>query len=443
MRRTAIALTLIILMVVATGAQFAEISSANFFPDPGPDLPRIYIRSDGSVDPLTAPIERKGNYYTLTDDVVLYTIEIQHDNIVLDGAGHTIRGNGTWLGYENGNNGVIIAEQNNINITRLNVEQCYTGIRISSSSSINVADNTFSKGTTMGVAIQDSTNIIIEENNFTDLITDLNTPAIRLNGSKNVVKNNKLTGSTYGMKIEGSSNIISDNKIESLLPIIVDKADSNTIARNNITGPVSSSHFPDQNHKGNEGITLFSQCSNNMIFGNNITGFINQAVRTVFSCSKNTFYGNYMADNGFAVVLQEGALNNKFYGNTFAADSCNVSVYDAESNFWDNSTLGNFWGDYNGVDSNGDGIGDSPYLLKGFKWDTNVDGFVTAPAGQDNYPLMNPYDIERNAAVLPTAIPFATLLAAAAFITMVLGVGLIFYFKRRNHQAENDLVEKT
>jgi hypothetical protein len=108
MRRTTIAQTLIILMVVATGAQFAEISSANFFPDPGPDLPRIYIRSDGSVDPLTAPIERKGNHYTLTDDVVLYTIEIQHDNMVLDGAGHTIRGNGTWLGYENGNNIVAI-----------------------------------------------------------------------------------------------------------------------------------------------------------------------------------------------------------------------------------------------------------------------------------------------------------------------------------------------
>jgi parallel beta-helix repeat protein len=437
MKRTAIALTLTltIMILVATGAQFADVTSANFFPDPGPDLSRIYVRSDGSIEPATAPIERKGDYYILTDDVVLYTIEIQHNNIVLDGAGHTIQGNGTWLGYETGNNGIIIANRNNINVTRLNIEQYYIGIRVSGSSNVNIAGNTFTKGTTMGVAMQDSTNILIEENDFTDLITDLNAPAIRLNGSNNEVRNNKLTGSTYGIRIEGSSNMISDNKIESLLPIILDKADSNTVERNNITGPASSSHFPDQNYKGNEGIALFSQCSNNMIFGNNITGFINQAVRTVFSCSNNTFYGNYMADNGFAVVLQEGALNNMFYGNTFTAGSCNVSVYDAESNFWDNGTLGNYWGDYTGADSNGDGIGDSPYVLNGFKWDTDVGGFVTAPAGQDNYPLVAPYDGAHEAVLSPNSQFFTLLLIAIVSAAMVSGAGFLVYLRKRHRES--------
>jgi hypothetical protein len=76
MKRTAISLILTLLMLLVAGTLFANLSSANFFPDPGPDLPRIYIRNDGSVEPATAPIERTGNLYKLTGNIVLYTIEL-------------------------------------------------------------------------------------------------------------------------------------------------------------------------------------------------------------------------------------------------------------------------------------------------------------------------------------------------------------------------------
>ena len=52
-----------LLMLLLAGVQFPNLSSANFFPDPGPDLPRIYIRSNGNIEPATAPIERAGNIY--------------------------------------------------------------------------------------------------------------------------------------------------------------------------------------------------------------------------------------------------------------------------------------------------------------------------------------------------------------------------------------------
>lgn len=45
---------------------------------------------------------------------------------------------------------------------------------------------------------------------------------------------------------------------------------------------------------------------------------------------------------------------------------------------WDNGSIGNYWSDYNGTDANGDGIGDTPYVL-------DADN-------QDRYPLMNPWD---------------------------------------------------
>jgi len=434
MKRTAIALILTLLMFLVAGALFGNLSSANFFPDPGPDLPRIYIRNNGSVEPATAPIERTGNLYKLTGNIVLYTIEIQRDNIVLDGARYAIQGNASRIkGYDDGNNGVIVAGRNNVNITRLNFEQGDTGVRISNSSHVTIVDNSFFNGTAQGVVVQDSTFVLIEANNFADILGD--DPSVSCSGSENTIRNNIITSSVRGIKIAGSSNVISDNSIESLLPIIMDKAYSNTIAKNNITGPASSPSLTDQNYKGNEGIALFVNCSNNVIFGNNITGFVNQAIRIVFSGSNNTVYGNYMANNQFAIALGGlgNTVNNTFYGNTFTADSCKVQINDVYGTFWDNGTIGNYWGDYNGTDSNGDGIGDAQYTVNGFKWDTDIDGFVSFVSGQDNYPLMAPYDIENNTVVQPPAEPFLTSVIAASVVAIVVGAGLLDYFKKRKH----------
>ena len=51
------------------------------------------------------------------------------------------------------------------------------------------------------------------------------------------------------------------------------------------------------------------------------------------------------------------------------------------TNKWDSTNGGNYWSDYNGQDVNHDGMGDTPYIVNGFN--------------QDNYPLMNPLDIEK------------------------------------------------
>jgi parallel beta-helix repeat protein len=61
-----------------------------------PALPTIYIKQDGGVDPSTAPIRRDGDIYTFTGDTFA-RISVQRGNIVIDGAGYTLRGpyNGT------------------------------------------------------------------------------------------------------------------------------------------------------------------------------------------------------------------------------------------------------------------------------------------------------------------------------------------------------------
>jgi hypothetical protein len=67
-------------------------------------------------------------------------------------------------------------------------------------------------------------------------------------------------------------------------------------------------------------------------------------------------------------------VSNIFFENNF------YKKYEGtgSSNFWDNDSIGNYWFDYKGVDENGDGIGDTPYVI--------------SSEAQDRFPLMNPWD---------------------------------------------------
>ena len=411
MKRALIPLISTLALLVA-GALFANLSFANFFPDPGPDLPRIYIRNDGNIEPETVPIEKTGNTYKLTSNVVHYTIEIQRDNIVLDGVGYSILGNASRIkGYDDGNNGVIIKDRNNVNITRLNFEQGDTGIRITGSTNISVIDNTFSNGLLTAIILQDSAQVLIENNEFTDLQTDIEVPSVSLNGSKITFRNNTLAGSAYGVKIYGELNEISDNKIETTSHSIeLNAVYSTLITGNKITASM-----------------LFAGCSNNKILGNNMTN-----IRLMIG-SNNTFFDNYITD----IELSEFAVNNTFYGNTFAS-GLKVRFNDAETSLWDNGTIGNYWEDYNGTDSNGDGIGDSPYVITGVKWDNDIGGDVSFAADQDNYPLMAPFEMTSVPTPSPKpkldSEPFPTLLVIASVVTVTtIGIALLVYFKKRKH----------
>jgi hypothetical protein len=89
--------SLLFLFSLLFGVQFVRLAEANIMPFPKPQ-PAFTIRSDGSVDPPTAPIQRNGEIYTLTDDITGYTIAIERDNVVVDGCGYTLQGNGNSTG---------------------------------------------------------------------------------------------------------------------------------------------------------------------------------------------------------------------------------------------------------------------------------------------------------------------------------------------------------
>jgi hypothetical protein len=142
----------------------------------------------------------------------------------------------------------------------------------------------------------------------------------------------------------------------------------------------------------------------------------------------STPYGAIIGADRKSATGQLLSGNNIVFHNNFVNNTHQVrndyTVYGTD--FWDNGSEGNYWSDYTGNDTNADGIGDTPYII-----DENR---------KDNFPLMFPYDIENNTIIRPSAEtssvppePFpATPVAVASIATAaVVGVVLLFYFKKR------------
>lgn len=93
---------------------------------------------------------------------------------------------------------------------------------------------------------------------------------------------------------------------------------------------------------------------------------------------------------------------------------------------WSDGKRGNYWSNYNGIDSNFDGVGDTP--------------FVIDEKRQDPYPLMVPYNIT-NLNDIDIQMPeieqdqnHTTIITVAATLTaaITIGVLLMIYYKKHH-----------
>jgi parallel beta-helix repeat protein len=251
---------------------------------------------------------------------------------------------------------------------------------------------------------------------------------IQLNGSFNEIARNSIP---Y-IHLDGSWNIIKDNVCEHIgLGYYSNNTNNNVISENRVAAT-------DCLYSGIE----LTYSNNNFFYRNQISGYI-QDVRLWFS-SGNTIVANTLSDPLGASISLGGSFNNKVYLNNFVDN-----VYDyytdpniraaepnmiASINFWDNGEKGNYWDAHNGSDVNGDGIGDTPYII-----DAN---------NQDHYPLMTQVDINSVSIQLPewalnlppepqdTELqqiePFPTTIVVASIVILyVVGLGLLLYFKKR------------
>jgi len=353
------------LFLVYTSPQFVDVATANFLPPPPPTV-QVYIRSDGAVEPATTPIERFGDVYVFVDNLLNHTLEIQCDNIVVDGAGFTLKGVGV-------NAGVTLSGRKNVTIKNLDIRNYVMSVWLQQSTNNTISDNRML--TFFNVILDSSSNNQITANNIISQDTGYGYGVQVNSGSfNNTIIGNSFTDTGIGVRIEGGDyNLISENSFIRGGTSVLVRGHYNIISKNNMVD-------------GRGGISVTGPGSYNTIFGNNITGKSKCGIK-IYHGSSNTVYENYVANCAVGVKLgfdlefpDRKVENNVFYDNSFVNNTQYVFIgYVPDPNFWNNGKKGNYWSNYNGTDNNGDGIGDTPYII-----DEN---------NQDNYPLMEPADI--------------------------------------------------
>lgn len=89
----------------------------------------------------------------------------------------------------------------------------------------------------------------------------------------------------------------------------------------------------------------------------------------------NNIIDNFIHPDYYGIMLNHfDDNNNKIYKNTVIGATV-YAMDEGFSNHWDNGSIGNYWGNYGGVDANDDGIGDTPYSISG------------SAGSQDRYPI--------------------------------------------------------
>jgi|WetSurMetagenome_2_1015567.scaffolds.fasta_scaffold09227_4 hypothetical protein len=122
----------------------------------------------------------------------------------------------------------------------------------------------------------------------------------------------------------------------------------------------------------NFSIGMYMWTAGSVVQSNSIS---NAIIGVLIQANGITVRDNYIADNKHGLYFGETSTGNisanvQLYGNSFVnnskqLDGCvciDYNLSEAVHN-WDNGSRGNFWSDYNGTDSNGDGIGDTPYEI--------------------------------------------------------------------------------
>jgi peptide/nickel transport system substrate-binding protein len=274
----------------------------------------IHINADGSIDPPTAPVYSADNItYTLTGNITSDTggIAIARDNIVLNGAGHTVAGSGSG-------NGITLTSRSNVTAGNMMITDFANGILLNSSSSNTLSGNNVANSWYGIITYSSSSNAVCGNN-----ITNNGAYGVTLGDTSenNAVYGNNITGQGFaGVFLAAPNNIVCGNNI----------------TNNGI------------------GIQLNDAC-NNTIYGNNIA-------------NNTSYYGGYGVY--FGVTVSSGA---HFYHNNFVGNGVQVGG-GASVNVWDDGypSGGNYWSDYTGLDldqgpyqnvTGSDGIGDTPYAI--------------------------------------------------------------------------------
>ncbi len=172
----------------------------------------------------------------------------------------------------------------------------------------------------------------------------------------------------------------------------------------------------------NFSIGMYIWTQNNTVTENSVS---NNIVGLLISGSNGTITKNYISENIDGLFFGSNSASgesppdmivhqNSFIENNVQISGCQCKTYNLTEtpHYWDNGKAGNYWSDYNGTDANGDGIGDTAYVID--------------PLDLDRYPLMqSPVQSTLQTATIPLeSITFGVL-------AMTVVVAAVFVYRQR------------
>ncbi len=287
------------------------------------------------------------------------------------------------------------------------------------------------------VALVNCTNITVQNQNLTK-----NKQGVLLAWTtESTVRGSRMEYNTDGIYLlHSSGNLIANNSAYANHGI--EDNEGNGIRMENSHDNAISGNTLTSNYAA--GIHV-SACSGDKILDNSITSNSRNGIRIVNYSNKLTIFRNYLIDNseialritdstdnvivgnnitenhGFALQLMGSQKGNTIFGNSFVNNRVygtlqvsmpGVSAQQpvANSNAWDNGTIGNYWCDYltrytNASEIGASGIGDTPFVVN----ENNIDHYpLMAPIDASAISLQAPESSPPPASPTPTSSPTAT-----------------------------------
>jgi len=335
------------------------------------------------IHPGNAVYVTAGTYYeSVTVNKPLMLEGENSTNTLIDGNGvgaaiYVVADGVTIKGFtvQNGNSGVDVEGSSQTVIANNNVSYNHIGIVVRYSSSLcTIRDNIISHNNLTGISVEG------------DRCTIIN----------NIISETKDWGyntSNSGILLDSSSNdnIVARNTIQNnVLGIWVRASSGNTI-KDNVVSSNSYGIYLDQIL----GVSPFF----NILYYNNIAFNTRYGIAITYCTVENHICHNYISNNKCGIYLDHSSNqiirrneisnnlefgiksfysdNNVVYQNNFINNSFQAKCIHSINSWNDGfASEGNYWSDYTGRDGDGDGIGDTPYVIN--------------KNNKDNYPLMDP-----------------------------------------------------
>jgi parallel beta-helix repeat protein len=159
----------------------------------------IYIRADGSIDPLTAPISTVDNItYTFSSYIFNNSIVIERDNIIVDGTGFALQEESA-----SGFSGIDLTGRTNVTIENT-VISCARGISLADSSGNSISGNNIAPKYGNSIYLSNSSGNSISGNNVT---ADSGSGILLeyLSNNNTISENNIVNNPFIGIKIKPDS----------------------------------------------------------------------------------------------------------------------------------------------------------------------------------------------------------------------------------------------